>query len=249
MSGKLSAADAKAFVEYYQPLYFNDVRKEEVKEKLGSLKRALNGTERDVEKYIVEELGKYKDDDFKIRREFIAWKSGQLKKEHISSKPEKLGNIRISRNKIVNLDEYLDAINGEKDDLQKQLLDDNDVQKTFNDLLKLQDNAEVKPFGSVYIITLIYFLSGGTYPIYDQFAHRAVKALYFGFNPMSIYVGGAPDKHDDAVMAMYKEYLFLLEGVFGTYHISREQDQALWVYGHSQKGYKDAPDIGFKDFK
>jgi hypothetical protein len=261
MSGKLSDADAKAFVEYYQPLYFKDATSEKIEEKLGSDSGLNRRTERDVEKYIVEELGKYKNSDYKIQKEFVAWKSGELKGVHLPDKtdeqgvmrePEPLGDISIDRNKIIYLDEYIEKINKSIEKLRSSL-DDNDVEETYTELLGLQNLSEdkkVKTFGSVYIITLIYFLSGGRYPIYDQYAHKAVKALYSGINPKSIYVGSAPDKSkSDAVMAMYKEYLFLLKGVFGTYHISREQDQALWVYGHSQKGYKDAPDIGFKDFK
>jgi hypothetical protein len=261
MSGKLSDADAKAFVECYQPLYFNDATSDEVKEKLGIGSRLTSSkqrTERKVEKYVVEELGKYKESDYKIQKEFVAWKSGELEGVHLPDKtdeqgvirePEPLGDISIFGNKIKNLDEYIDAINGIIEEL-KALIEADKVSETYNILVNLQKEKKVKTFGSVYIITLIYFLSGGMYPIYDKFAHKAVKALYFGFNPRSIYVNGAPGKTEvETVMAMYKEYLFLLEGVFGTYHISREQDQALWVYGHSYKGYKDAPDIGFKDFK
>jgi hypothetical protein len=251
MSGKLSDADAKAFVEYYQPLYFNDATPEKVEEKLGSgsgLGPREKRTEREVEKYIVDEMGKYKNSDYKIQKEFVAWKSGELEVDHIQKK-KRLGDISIFGKKIINLDEYIDAINEIIEEL-KALIEADKVSETYKRLAKLQKKKEVKTFGSVYSITLIYFLSGGRYPIYDKFAHKAVKALYYGFNPGSIYASSAPDKSDwEAVMAMYKEYLFLLKGVFGTYHISREQDQALWVYGHSQKGYKGAPEIEFEDFK
>lgn len=99
----------------------------------------------------------------------------------------------------------------------------------------LQELKEQAPagIGGVYLITLIYFLSKGYYPIYDRFAHVAVKALYMDENPKDIYVGNAPGKDDLAkVMAMYKEYCWLLKHVFGTYSIERKLDQALWVYGH-----------------
>lgn len=88
------------------------------------------------------------------------------------------------------------------------------------------------------MITLIYFLSGGKYPIYDKFAHIAVKALYMNENPKDIFVGGAPGKGNmDQAIGMYKEYCWLLKQVFGKYDIDRELDRALWVYGHSKKKY------------
>lgn len=95
-------------------------------------------------------------------------------------------------------------------------------------------------FGSVYIINLIYFATRGIMPIYDQFAHKAVKALYADVSPNKIYVGPAPDKKEtDKVVALYREYMWLLDKVFGKISIERKTDQALWEYGHKK------PKFGF----
>jgi hypothetical protein len=52
--------------------------------------------------------------------------------------------------------------------------------------------------------------------------------------PKEVFVGAAPDKTElDKVLAMYKEYVFLLEQVFGYSNSERELDRALWVYGHA----------------
>ena len=88
----------------------------------------------------------------------------------------------------------------------------------------------------MYLITVLYFKSNKKYPIYDYYAHRAVKALYLNKNPEEIFVGAAPDKNEiGKVLAMYKEYVFLLEQVFGYSDIGRDLDRALWVYGHAKK--------------
>ena len=99
--------------------------------------------------------------------------------------------------------------------------------------------------GPVYNITALFFLSRGKFPIYDRFAHKAVRALALDMKPSEVYIGSNPSKDEiDQVMCMYNEYMFLLKKVFpkgvsdeGTTSpfISRELDQALWVYGHADK--------------
>lgn len=98
----------------------------------------------------------------------------------------------------------------------------------------------LKQFGTVYIITLIYFLSKGKYPIYDKFAHKAIMAIDSNRNPMDITVASPPDKSSVAkVINMYTEYYKKIEEIFGSYRLTRKQDQALWVYGHSKVKYPD----------
>ena len=45
-----------------------------------------------------------------------------------------------------------------------------------SDIIKKIMDCE-KYIGPVYAITLLYFLSQGKYPIYDRFAHIAVKVI------------------------------------------------------------------------
>lgn len=88
-------------------------------------------------------------------------------------------------------------------------------------------------FDGQIIITIMFFLSKGRIPIYDQFTHKAVKAIYFEKKPKDIYVGPAPLKSSitDAVNLLM-EYMWYLEEIFGRHNISRSEDQALWAYGH-----------------
>lgn len=106
----------------------------------------------------------------------------------------------------------------------------------------LQENAP-RNIGPVYIITSLFFKSHGRFPIYDQFAHKAIRALALNLGPDEIYLGDNPGKSNvKKVMCMYNEYITLLEKVFpneintdGDLFISRSLDQALWVYGHCTK--------------
>ena len=127
---------------------------------------------------------------------------------------------------------------------------EDDRRKLF---LKIKDTYSLFNYGTVYIINQMFFLSKGAIPIYDRFAHVAVKALRMGKSPLEVFVPDAPLKNDhpkgkDRVNKEYflavnnlEEYMWLLNEVFpdeihkngDIMFISRELDQALWVYGHA----------------
>ena len=97
--------------------------------------------------------------------------------------------------------------------------------------------------GPVYLITLMYFLSRGTYPIYDQFAMMALTAIHEGVEPGGkIPYKGLPSvrellENDDPVFG-YQRFIDLLNDVFSEEDLfrdgvaCRDVDRALWVYGH-----------------
>ncbi len=97
--------------------------------------------------------------------------------------------------------------------------------------------------GPVYLITLMYFISRGTYPIYDQFAMMALTAIHEGVKPGGkIPYKGLPSvkellENDDPVFG-YQRYIDLLNAVFSEEELfrdgkpCRDVDRALWVYGH-----------------
>ena len=92
--------------------------------------------------------------------------------------------------------------------------------------------------GSVYLITLLYFISRGKYPIYDRFAQMALYAICNNKKPGDIVeYNELPERQSRAFANVMnedmKEYIRQMESVFGkTYRDSRKIDQALWVYGH-----------------
>lgn len=226
--------DKKNFIERYAHFYFKDDKNAEgIKEVLGRGK--LNTTLKNTEEYII---SKSKNSNGKLTEEFVAWKAGRLIWNEKTKKYSWDGKNGYG-NTIENLGPYLDKINSsEYDDIRNALKNGHGFEDAYKQLIDLNKKKKIKNLGVVYVITLIYFLSGGKYPIYDKFAHIAVKALYMNENPYDIFVGGAPEKNNIAqAIGMYKEYCWLLKQVFGKYDIDRELDQALWVYGHSTKKY------------
>ena len=96
--------------------------------------------------------------------------------------------------------------------------------------------------GPVYLITLMYFISRGNYPIYDQFAMMALKAIDAGIKPGSkVEYKGLQSvvdliDNDDPIFG-YQHYIDLLNQFFKEELIKdgkpcRDVDRALWVYGH-----------------
>jgi len=97
--------------------------------------------------------------------------------------------------------------------------------------------------GPVYLISLMYFISCGTYPIYDQFAMMALTAIHEGVKPGGkVPYKGLPSvkdllENDDPVFG-YQRYIDLLNDVFSEEDLfrdgvaCRDVDRALWVYGH-----------------
>ena len=104
-------------------------------------------------------------------------------------------------------------------------------------LCELRD-LHINGLGTVYIITLLYFISHGQYPIYDRFAWKAIQAICDDTKPGDvIHASELPEKKShafDTVFDTYMNpYMDKLKSVFGsTYQESRDIDRALWVYGH-----------------
>lgn len=96
--------------------------------------------------------------------------------------------------------------------------------------------------GPVYLITLMYFISRGNYPIYDQFAMMALRAIEAGKMPGSnVEYKGLQSvvdliDNDDPIFG-YQHYIDLLNLFFKDELLKngkpcRDVDRALWVYGH-----------------
>ena len=84
-------------------------------------------------------------------------------------------------------------------------------------------NLDVSGLGTVYLLTLVYFISKGKSPIYDQFAHRALDALEKGLKPKAQEV----PKHTVPEKKSKNAFKW-----FGSHYKERKLDRALWVYGH-----------------
>ena len=91
--------------------------------------------------------------------------------------------------------------------------------------------------GTVYALTILFFITGGQSPIYDRFARLALETISDDKN-IEYYADlkfkEPPDKQSiDAVFNMLDKYKGKLTEIFGTaWKDNRSIDRALWSYGH-----------------
>ena len=115
---------------------------------------------------------------------------------------------------------------------------DEEAQNFLNELKKLTDEKGWKQyFYPVYMITLLYFVSKGEYPIIDSFSYVALEAIYDkrAFGIRKSYPGlvnrDTPEFEKTITEGNYADYRIKLKEIFGEKAKSRKVDQALWAYG------------------
>lgn len=226
---------AEDFISLYNDSYF-----------IGG-ERIINGV-RQSSRAAEEEIEKILKDGIKSHNDVInllAWKIGKIK--HPES--EEYGKIVFSKDwekaydgviyrygvKWNGVNKFADYIADNFDNLNK--LSEENPQAVLNDLKENSPNG----IGTVYLITLLYFISKGRYPIYDRFAELALR----GGNPESDTLNEItlPDKNSKKFVDVYEEYVKpyseKISGIFGVDYKNIEEyrniDRALWVYGHAFK--------------
>ncbi len=107
-----------------------------------------------------------------------------------------------------------------------------DYMDIYNGLLSLG----LSGMGTVYLLTLVWAISGMKYPIYDKFAKIAITAICESNITDKAKYKYPPDKNQkNGIKEMYEEYQTQLTEVFkADWKTRREIDQALWVYGHKE---------------
>ena len=95
---------------------------------------------------------------------------------------------------------------------------------------------KLRGLGTVYLLTLVWAISGMKYPIYDKFAQIAILAIQASKKPGDIRYEYPPNKTQiKDIKDMYQEYQEQLSDVFREdWKTRREIDQALCVYGHQK---------------
>ena len=175
----------------------------------------------------------------------LAWKTGKTKHYESEKKREfvyakdwsnaetsgKVFRPRIGECDINKISSY---ISKNIESLEKEV-----SEAPQNVLCKLREQS-VKGIGTVYLITLMYFISRGSYPIYDRFAKKAIDAIVNEVKPGGVIKERQlPDKTSEKFCKIMKnemkEYICNLEAVFGSDYKDRDVDRALWVYGHMFK--------------
>lgn len=171
----------------------------------------------------------------------LAWKVGKIK--HAESE---------AANEFVYASDWIGAENGIVKRYGKQMDITDFASYIVDNISLLEEKAESDPqrvleclkgnapagLGTVYLITVLYFISRGKWPIYDRFAMMALDAISEGKKPgEAVSYIELPDKNSkkfDTVMENCKQtYIMQLETIFGKdYNQNRDVDRALWVYGH-----------------
>ena len=121
------------------------------------------------------------------------------------------------------------------------------AQNVVSDILRVINEQTETYIGEVYIITLLYFVTKGRWPIFDQFASIAINAMNSeSMNPYDIIKDAKlPSKNTTAFSkhitsyGVYVDYLDFLKELQSQsiyqYVTSRDIDRALWAYGHAIK--------------
>lgn len=169
----------------------------------------------------------------------LAWKIGKIKHKDSTSKfvyakdwkdAEQFQVTRYGKPfDLAQIAEYIATNIKELEEKAKS-----NPQGVLNDL----KNVGTSGLGPVYLVTLLYFVSRGKYPIYDRFAMIAADAILEGKKP-----GGTVEYHElpyknskafSTIMQTHiQPYIAKLEQIFGcAYQTTRDIDRAMWVYGH-----------------
>lgn len=247
----------KELILDYEPLYYDPTScPEEYKSNFPNIKEwskegyeqllksclnisKLNATNFRAEKEVMKKLKKTEFDAIALawKAGKIDWKDNQLITTNFETDDYYIngygGQIRKT-----DFNNYCDKLENMKDCINNYV-DEEKWQEAYKAIMEISP----KNIGPVYNINTLFFLTGGKAPIYDAFAHKAVKGLLLNIAPSEVYLGSNPDKKDVVnITAMYQEYMILLKMVFKDWFkqkkkedlfIPRKLDRALWVYGHS----------------
>ena len=229
-------SDLESFVKDYSKQYFRDA----CSSTPGVSKR--NQTDRTVEMRVMKILEsgiKGTEDVYDI----LAWKTGRIKQQKYSddmpfeyykgcSRAEY--ELKVRGNSIPNLHNYAERVLRMAPEIKTRASSGN-LDKVFELLLSDAPTG----IGAVYAITLLFFLTKGEQPIYDQYAMRALvdmtqySSTYYHDLPQRGTNGEISRSYIKKLTEEYSKYKGLLEQHFGdTYQRCRDIDRALWVYGH-----------------
>ncbi len=225
------------FISFYSQAYFLNG-----KTAVKNVFRSSKWVEDNIEEILKQGIKSHND---VIR--ILAWKTGKIKhaeseknKKFIYSSDwinaERFDIMRYGdRIDPTSVKSFVEFICSNVDEF-KSLIDKGEHQR----LLNLLSGKSYKGIGTVYMITLIYFLSAGELPIYDKFAQISVDAILKGKKPgEAVRFKELPVKATAEFSTVmdngnaYKNYIESLNIIFGDeYKTNRDIDRALWVYGH-----------------
>lgn len=234
--------DMDTFISFYSRCYYLN-NSAVVEARIDELLCAESLTRQDVMLIIEWKLGR------------IDHKKSQAARDHICFRHEaEAARFQTAtRSGKIDARKLCETVSDDLPQLRQQLQQLEPQQKPQK-LLQTLKSLDTRYFGTVYLITLLYFMTQGEYPIYDRFAMMALEAISKGERPgAEIPYRDLPSKSEsgfdllldaDAQKSKYRAYIYLLESVFGTRYTKKKKDRdidrALWVYGHLFQQTKDS---------
>ena len=200
----------------------------------------------------------------------LAWKTGKINhSESVKTEPSikydanwvegkedsKFVSLQIPYQNVVKWSELAPIVCG-LIEIRKEYCNSKNAQSAWNSILDLAHNHEnkvaMRGIGTVYLITLLHFITGGEFPIYDRFAMAslAIWKLKTDKKELSItdksVIRGCklPSKDTKAAKkilesGIYADYIRLLKEFCkinydneNEWKTNRDVDRALWVFGH-----------------
>lgn len=200
----------------------------------------------------------------------LAWKTGKINhSESMKTEPniiyygnwvegkedDKFVSLQIPYQNVVKWIEFAPIVRGLMD-IRKEYCDNKNPQSAWNYILSLANDDKnknaMRGIGTVYLITLLHFITDGEVPIYDRFvmASLAIWKLKndqkgLCITDKSVICGcKLPSKDTKAAInilesGIYSDYIHLLKefckvnyGNENEWKTNRDVDRALWVFGH-----------------
>ncbi len=220
--------NSKKFISVYGAFY--DAGSECLDYERYGIPKDINKTDSNIEKHITKLIkeGIYNLDAFAWKNGKLAWKddSPRIPNNYFERGISGLGGYLRFKNggNPVSIEEFDKIINEIGVEHKKYRYNDRKDRALFyEDVLNA---VNLYNFGSVQLINVMFFLSRGAIPIYDYYAHVAIKALYMDINPRDVFMTSLPEKSASpkveksknknyyiAVNAL-EEYIWLLNRVF-----------------------------------
>lgn len=200
-------------------------------------------------------------------KQILAWKTGKI--NHKTTEKEKCFNyvkgwkenpwaVQLPNQRSMDTTVFL-GLSKIVIDLHKDYCEKNKNEKdVWTELLAYVNDIDIAGLGSVYLITLLFFITNGGYPIYDRFAMAALASFVINKEEGSNVPDGAiirgcglpGRKSEDANNLLsdpdskYVKYQQLLKDFDKDWELNpdidsvdrfRYIDRALWIYGHKFK--------------
>lgn len=225
--------DEKTFIEQYSKMYLKGNP---------CIVPNIRQTDERIEKWILN-IAKKDDWDEKDVFNILAWKTGKILSEKKDNKYNTIDDLKyadgcdldsmtIKAYSAFSVKELAEYIVNHIKELK------NDAKKGYgmDAFKKLAENSRCKEIGTVYIITLLFFLSEYRQPIYDTYVARALLALERKEVKPGDRIKGiveVPNKSEiEKVEDFYKQFKNCIKRFETDYKMERNLDRALWVYGH-----------------